>query len=213
MFWSFENRGRLLREKSEIESLAGEVPWIRTLKWGLHKDLKLKVDVDIIVGDITYEVELVYPDLFPDTPVYIRPRSPTEALWSSHQYIDGALCLEWGPDNWNSEITGAVLLQSAYKLLASEGSASTARQSVPSRHDVTFGQEVRSNPWRLVITDALGTLLKDLPSDTYYNLVTHHILHRTANVLFISELEVPEVNHFLSMTYRPVLQTISQYFP
>lgn len=187
MCWFIENSGRLLHERSEIESLAGKANWISASKWRMDEHLQLKLNVDIVIGCDIYEIELIYPEFFPDTPAYIRPRSPTQPRWSSHQYIGGVLCLEWGPDNWNSEITGAVLLQSAYKLLAAE--ASTSHEPVPSRHALTLGQEIRSNPRRLAVSEALSKILHESSWDNFYSLATHSVLHQTATVLFVSEVK------------------------
>jgi len=188
MLWAIENAARFLEERKAISDLAGRTDWLQNVRWGFAKGALLKVDADIIVGDETYDVELVYPNLFPDTPAYVRPRSST-AQWSSHQYGPGrVLCLEWGPDNWSSDITGADLVASAHKLLSAERGPDAASEAVPSRHAITFGQEVRASTERVVLTPALRRYLEDIGPQDQRELVTRCILHRPAVVTFISEV-------------------------
>ena len=64
----------------------------------------------------------VYPSYYPDTPpsVYVRDGQQI----SSHQYgPDGELCLEWRADNWDPRVTGAMMIESAYRLITGESSA------------------------------------------------------------------------------------------
>ena len=88
-----------------------------------------------------------------------------EQHWSSHQYggADGALCLEWGPDNWHPEVTGAQMLESAYRLLYAENPLGAERTefalTVPSRHRLAIGQEVRGSRFRVYAGHELGTYL------------------------------------------------------
>lgn len=188
MLWVFENSARFLCEKATLEQLCGEVAWIKEFKWRLTKDVMLEVDVDLIVGEEIYEVELVYPNLFPDAPAYVRPRTLT-ARWSSHQYgAGGVLCLEWGPDNWHPEITGAELLRSTYKLLSEESGHGTADGTVSSRHSLTLGQEVRASTRRLIVTSALAEFLRNVTTPSRHEMAAHYIFHDSTRVVFLSEI-------------------------
>lgn len=195
MLWVIENSVRFLRERSALEQLCGEVAWIKRYQWGMTKDVMLKVDADLIVGEEIYDVELVYPNLFPDTPAYVRPRAST-ARWSSHQYVGGVLCLEWGPDNWHPEVTGADLLRSTYRLLSEESGHGTAARTVPSRHSVTFGQEVRASNRRVIVTSALAELLQSLATPSHHKMTTQCILHDSTRVYFVSEISRAEGEPF-----------------
>lgn len=210
MLWVLENPARFLCERSALEQLCGEVAWIKEFKWGMTKDVMLKVDVDLIVGDEIYDVELVYPNLFPDVPAYVRPRTST-ARWSSHQYgAGGVLCLEWGPDNWHPEITGADLLRSNYTLLSEESGHGTAARTVPSRHSVTFGQEVRASSRRVIVTSAIAGFLRSVPAPSHHKMVTHCILHDSTRVFFISEISHTEGESFRS---DDLPSGIAEYIP
>lgn len=210
MLWVLENSARFLLERSALEQLCGEVAWIKKFRWGMTKDVMLKVDVDLIVGEEIYDVELVYPNLFPDTPAYVRPRTST-ARWSSHQYgAGGVLCLEWGPDNWHPEITGAELLRSTYKLLSEERGHGTAAHTVPSRHSLTLGQEIRASARRLIVTSALAEFLRNSLPPCHWKMVAYYVLHDSTRVLFVSEIERAEGEPF-----RPddLPSGIADYFP
>ncbi len=210
MLWVIQNPARFLHERAAIEDLAGEQPWIQALRWGLTKEAMLKVDVDLAIGDETYDVELLYPNLFPDTPAFVRPRTST-SRWSWHQYgPGGVLCLEWGPDNWSPQVTGADLLRSAHKLLSTERGHDAATAVVPSRHKLTFGQEVRSSTRRVVLTPAFAAFVRGLPPQAQRGVVTRTIFHNSGVVLFISEI-LPSNNEALQVSDLP--RGVSSYFP
>ena len=188
MLWAIENAARFLGERKAISDLAARVDWLQDVRWGFATGALLKVDADIMVGTETYDVELVYPNLFPDTPAYVRPRSSTDR-WSSHQYgAGGVLCLEWGPDNWTSTVTAADLLVSAHKLLSAERAPDVAVRAVPSRHALTFGQEVRATTARVVVTPALHEFVRAIAAPDHRAIRARCIFHRPALVNFISEV-------------------------
>jgi molybdopterin/thiamine biosynthesis adenylyltransferase len=195
MLWVVENPSRFVQERAAISDLAGEAPWLQGTRWGFTEDALIKVDVDIVVGEETRDVELVFPNLFPDTPAYVRPRSST-ARWSVHQYQGGVLCLEWGPDNWSPAITGADLLRSTYKLLSQEQGSSAGATALPSRHKLTFGQEVRADFRRIVVTPALAEFLRNLAPQSERTVTTRSALHDSTIVAFVSKVSQPESEPF-----------------
>ena len=144
MRWIIRDPKRLIREREEIENLASEVDWIAAVHWRLDKEtLALTADLDIRIHGIVREVDLTYPDAFPDTPAYIRPRDRSQR-WSIHQYGEGgSFCLEWRADNWHPEVTGADLIRSFYDLLSTERHPEKP-MAVPSAHRLTRGR--RCNP-------------------------------------------------------------------
>jgi molybdopterin/thiamine biosynthesis adenylyltransferase len=73
--------------------------------------------------------------------------------------------LEWGPDNWRSDVTAADMLNSAYKLLDTENPYGNddEHQAVPSRHFLTAGQVNRGKYLRLVLDNEAVSFIKDLP--------------------------------------------------
>lgn len=210
MFWGLKHPDRLQHERAQIEELAGEVDWIGATQWRLDDELRLTVNVDIVINDVTYEVLLVYPHLFPDTPAFVRPRLTTATTrWSAHQYgAGGTLCLEWGPDNWRPEVTGALLLRSAHRLLEAEAGAGSTPADVPSRHRETLGQAVRGQVYRLVVTDHLREWLDRYPLESQASLVTHNMYHRVTDVFFVSEAK-PSTGGSVIFTDLPAAITTS----
>lgn len=195
MFWVFDNPERFLEERAALQSLAGEVNWIKFLHWDFCNGTQLKVDIDLVIGDRVFDIELVYPDLFPDTAAYVCPRT-LGGNWSSHQYASGVLCLEWGPDNWHSGITGAELVRNTYKLLATEAGRDGSTTVVPSRHKLTLGQEIRNTIRRLVITPKIMEFLNSLLPQSQHKIEALTIYHDTAQVSFISKIFKTEKDIF-----------------
>jgi ubiquitin-protein ligase len=185
MQWALDDPARFLHERSEIDRLAKEVGWL-TIAWRSDNQFSIKVDLDLKVHSQIYEATLTYPDLFPETPPYIRPRDPSQR-WSGHEYGEGgSLCLEWRADNWNRSITGADMVRSAYKLLHTEQDPAQPAATVPSVHRLTSGQATRGNSFRLVCTPELLMTLASLSSPSTVQLQTRILLHNDAMVAFIS---------------------------
>jgi hypothetical protein len=154
--WFITRMGRYNRELDVIAELAAE-PWIENVKWRL--DGGLFVDADLMVGAVRRSVTLAYPAIFPFAPPSVRPREGGER-WSIHQYgTGGELCLEHRADNWQEHVTGADVLRSAHRLLTTEAGETgdpEASRVVPSAHRASLGQRLRSEPMRLVETEALA---------------------------------------------------------
>ena len=168
-FWFLENLRRLQVEKSAIEQLGISAEWLVDTAWGIDGE-GLYLDATICAHDCNYEVRMKYPTHFPYVPPGVRPRNDEER-WSTHQYVNGTLCLEWGPDTWHPEITGAQVLQSAYTLLEIENPRGSQRQTADmeirhaeSRHFLTRGQEMRNATYgRFYVGSALRSHLLSLP--------------------------------------------------
>src|SRR5690606_33832981 len=103
-----------------------------------------------------YNVVLVYPDLFPEVPAYVRSETEAE-IWSEHQYRSGTFCLEWGPDTWHPSVTGAQLLTSTFHLIDIEKphSEPSVREKAPTRHQLSLGQQLRFKSIRVFLTKNL----------------------------------------------------------
>jgi hypothetical protein len=93
----------------------------------------------------------------------VLPRGES-GRWSSHQYGPGGeLCLEYGPDNWHSDLTGADMVSSAHRLLQGERSSPLEETTVPSRHKTTLGQDLRGSFTRLLVTREVQEMLSQIP--------------------------------------------------
>jgi molybdopterin/thiamine biosynthesis adenylyltransferase len=145
-FWYYDDAARLKIERDEIDRLKTESGWLTSAEWSWLGDLS--VDCVIRIGERNYKVRMSYPRYFPNVPPVVRPIS-AEQRWTSHQYGDknGALCLEWGKDNWQPSIAGADMLRSTHRLLCGEillDFGLREEVAVPSRHRLNVGQELRT---------------------------------------------------------------------
>lgn len=158
--WFLKDMPRLSREREAIESLQDTALWLGGINWVIEKQLCL--DAVISVHGNEYSVRLVYPDFFPFVPPTVYPSNPNER-WSSHQYNDGALCLEWGPDTWHPDITAAQVLESVSKLLHIENPLGNNHEVAPSRHHLSASQILRYQYGRFLLTSGLIKYLSNAP--------------------------------------------------
>lgn len=164
--WFIDDPNLLSRERAAITELGQSAEWLVGVNWLLVEG-NLCLDAVIRAHEHDYEVRMTYPRLFASVPPVVCPLN-ANSRWSDHQYggADGPLCLEWGPDNWHPEVTGAQVLQSAYKLLDIENPLGDDLQEdirAPSRHRLLIGQEVRANMHRLYVSNALASYLGVMP--------------------------------------------------
>ncbi len=163
--WYLSDLGRLEHERTKIEELAGCAAWLRGVLWSFDRG-SLCVDADIEVTGRQYSIRLRYPEYYPAAAPTVWPRG-TDERWSEHQWgARGELCLEWGPDNWQPGVTGADVLESAYRLLSREANAALdpAVPPVPSRHESTLGQDLRREGARLTLVPTVISHLVAMPT-------------------------------------------------
>ena len=187
--WFLNNPARCYRERKVIAVLTTEVDWLQVAEWKLDGE-KLCLVVDIEAHGHLYPVQMVYPANYPASPPTVRPREANQ-YWSSHQYGDGGeLCLEWGPDNWRDEITGADVLRSAHKLFTIENPKDEGALPIvaPSRHSLTLGQELRFTFLRLIVDDALMKYTQSLPTNTWGEAQCWVMCGRASATAFIQKL-------------------------
>ena len=190
MIWFFENPARSRWEREALEQLASQVSWMSLIRLRIDESLRLVWDIDMAVGDRIYPVSLRYPNHFPFSPPVVLPRSDSEQ-WSSHQYGPGGeLCLEYGPDNWQPDITGADMIASAYRLLQGE-SGSAPDATIPSRHTTTLGQDLRSRFSRFLVTDAAGACLATISEAVLVLGQSVGALHEETWVNALSSVALP----------------------
>lgn len=115
----------------------------------------LAFDFELELGERKIPLTLVYPDFYPDAAPSILARN--RELLSGHQYgPSGELCLEHRPDNWTSEVTGAMMIESAHRLLSTEQESG---QPAPAEHRTTRAQRLRHSAFRLLFSkDTLAGL-------------------------------------------------------
>ncbi|MGE4222308.1 MAG: ThiF family adenylyltransferase [Vicinamibacterales bacterium] len=161
MIWYLRDPGRFRMEQDAVRDLERAVAWLEVAGWRIDTTLRLCLDAEIVVRDRVFPVTLRYGHVFPFGAPSVFPQA--EERWSSHQWgLGGELCLEFGPDNWRPELTGADLLQSAERLLAAE--VDVCAPPVPSRHSTTLGQDLRGAFARWIATESLQGLLTTAPT-------------------------------------------------
>jgi len=161
MIWFLEDFARLAAEKAAIERLVAEVDWLSDPVWGFADNGRIQLKFSIVIGERTYALAMTYPQFFPHTPPDVTPADPQQSL-SAHQYGNGNLCLEYRPDNWQPDLTGADLIRSAHRLISSEHPAEGAPQRVPSAHSITKGQELRTQSRRHIIVKEFAELVSGM---------------------------------------------------
>lgn len=196
--WFVTDWRRFCREKDAVRELAAEVDWLQVEEWRLDSAARLCVDAEIKAAGRTFPITVQYGLNFPDTPPSVVPR--VAERWSDHQYgRGGELCLEYGPDNWRQDITGADMLRSAERLLRlqAEG-AGRPHDIVPSRHSTTRGQDLRHASIRLLVTRSLQEALNTTPRGQTSRAKYWDLSHDQSYVVIPVELvhagETPWVN-------------------
>ena len=208
MKWALSDPARFLQERAELDRLESQVDWL-TFAWRIDTDGMIEVDLDLIIHGRTYAGRMTYPDVFPISPPYIRPRDPSER-WSVHQFgAGGSLCLQWRADNWLPQVSGADMVRSAFDLLSTEQHPEQPGV-VPSAHRVTEGQSMRNEAYRFIATNGLLQALLVLPQQTRSTMKTNKLLHSTATVAFVSEISTADS---AGQAIADLPTGISKYFP
>lgn len=162
MSWWLTQAGRARSERVAIADLEENADWLKCVKWTMSNDLHLSAEFEISVGDTDVPLKITYPSFFPDVPPQVHPLR--EVRLSRHQYgASGELCLEFRPDNWEPEMTGAMMIESAHRLLAGEQAVDGESREVPDAHRTTIAQDVRSEYFRMIMSCELQQLLEALP--------------------------------------------------
>jgi sulfur-carrier protein adenylyltransferase/sulfurtransferase len=160
--WYLTDIPRYKAEKDSIRALASQEGQIHPVNWRMSDRGRLILDVDIVVGNRTFEAFLQYPAQYPELPPSIYPRDE-KSRWSNHQYgAGGELCLEYRPDNWTTDLTGADMLASAYRLLSTENPTEGPAVVARSAHEESLGQSLRTDYLRFVHTRRLDDFLASL---------------------------------------------------
>lgn len=162
MSWWLTQAARARSERIAIAELQENVDWLKYVKWTMSNDFRLSAIFEVSVGDTNVPLKISYPAFFPDVPPQIHPVG--EVRLSHHQYgAGGELCLEYRPDNWEPEMTGAMMIESAHRLLSGEQMVDGESRQVPDEHRTTIAQDVRGDFFRFIMSSEIQRCLEELP--------------------------------------------------
>jgi sulfur-carrier protein adenylyltransferase/sulfurtransferase len=157
MIWCLENPTRARSERQGVADLAERVGWLKGVRWHLSNGAALAVDFEIEHDGGSVPLTMTYAEFHPNSPPIVLPRDGSRL--SSHQYgAGGNLCLEYRADNWETVITGAMMIESAHRLIA--GERDVDGPELPSAHAVSLGQSVRGSYFRFLLTQQFEDRLK-----------------------------------------------------
>jgi hypothetical protein len=175
MIWWVTRPSRARAEVADIADLAARSDWLRGVHWRIDA-VQLVADFEITHLGKPIALTISYPSFFPDIPPLVKPRG--EERLSGHQYGPGGeLCLEFRPDNWEPAITGAMMIESAYRLLSSEAPATGESAAVESAHRSELGRDVRGSTYRLLLSSDARAALAALPQNSLEPLAIDDYFH------------------------------------
>ena len=93
MIWWVLQAVRLSLEKADLSNLESSVDWLVIKSWQANDKLQMHVRFDVHLNGGSYELELIYPTVFPDCPPMIL--TVDRSRISGHQY--GACLLYTSP--------------------------------------------------------------------------------------------------------------------
>lgn len=175
MIWWASHPSRARSERSGIAALEERSSWLFGVTWRLSPEARLTVDFDIDRLGERVPLTMTYPNFFPEMPPQVTSRDGVRL--SGHQYgASGELCLERRPDNWDPSDTGAMMIESAHRLLVGEAPAPGIVNEVASAHRTTVGQDVRRDKFRFVMSAAARSALSGLPEYSFFDFeVAEHL--------------------------------------
>lgn len=161
MIWWIAQPSRARSEGYAIDALQEQHEWLRNVEWTFGKGGSLSANFEIERLGRLIPLTISYPRFFPDMPPQVFPRE--EIRLSSHQWgAGGELCLEYRPDNWDPAFTGAMMIESAHRLLQGEEPAHGVAARVESAHATTVGQDIRGVRMRFLLTNDFADAVSSL---------------------------------------------------
>lgn len=162
MIWWLSQNTRLNAEKAALAELEGRVDWLKVGKWLTDPELAMCVDFSIDHGGKELGFKMRYPSIFPDGPPMVY--TADQSRISYHQYgADGELCLEHRPDNWQSAVTGAQMVESCHRLIVEEQPETGEAVHARSAHVASLGRDLRSKYCRFLLSASDLEAINALP--------------------------------------------------
>jgi hypothetical protein len=159
MMWWLENPARAKAERRGVAELEERASWLSGVRWNVIAGGALSVEFQIEHQGQSYPLLMTYSLFHPSSPPTIVPQDGRQL--SAHQYLGGGgLCLEFRADNWETSIVGAMMIESAYRLISGE-----RRDDLPgvaTAHKISIGQRARGETFRILVTATAEAHLRDL---------------------------------------------------
>jgi hypothetical protein len=186
MIWWLENPARARSERQSVADLAERVSWIRGVRWYLSDGAAFAVNFDIEYDGDSIPLMMTYAEFHPNAPPIVVPRDGSHL--SRHQYgAGGNLCLEYRADNWETTITGAMMIESARRLIA--GERDVDGPELPSAHAVSPGQSVRGSYFRFLLTQPIEKRLKAIEPGQSIEIGIAEKYHAETFTVTIAEID------------------------
>lgn len=186
MIWWLENPARARSERQSVADLAERVNWLRGVRWYLSNGAMLVVDFEIEHDGESVPLTMTYAEFYPNAPPIVVPRDGSRL--SSHQYgAGGNLCLEYRADNWDTAITGAMMIESAHRLIA--GERDVDGPEVPSAHFVSIGQSARGSYFRFLVTPPLEERLAAIKPGQSIEIGVAEKYHAESFTVTVAEID------------------------
>lgn len=186
MIWWLENPTRARSERQRVAELAERVSWLRNVRWYLSNSAALAVDFKIEHDGESVPLTMTYAEFHPNAPPIVVPRDGSRL--SSHQYgAGGNLCLEHRADNWETTVTGAMMIESAHRLIAGERDGDGPE--LPSAHTTSIGQSVRGSYFRFLLTSPLVERLKAIEPGKSVEIGVAEKYHGETFTVTITEID------------------------
>jgi molybdopterin/thiamine biosynthesis adenylyltransferase len=186
MIWWLNNPARARAERESIADLSERVNWLTGVRWYLSDSAALSVDFEIEHDGKSFPLTMTYASFHPNAPPIVLPRDGSRL--SSHQYgAGGNLCLEFRADNWVTTVTGAMMVESAHRLIAGERDADG--HELPSAHHVSIGQSVRGSNFRFLLTPAAEERLKSIEPGQCVEIGVAEKIHAETITTTVTEID------------------------
>lgn len=147
-------------EREAIDALSAE--WFHNPNWSFDSQLRLTLAFEIAIARGQFFLRLIYHNTFPSSPPSIVPADGQTRL-SDHQYgTGGDLCLEIRNDNWTLDVSGAMMIESARRLLETEAPGDDgAPVYAPSAHHFPANLSLRSDHTRCYVSPLARLVLAE----------------------------------------------------
>jgi len=208
--WWMKDPERARREVAQIETLRDSAAWLHVVGPIILPGLDFAVDFELEIAGQRQPFRLAYPAFYPSTPPSVTPRDGAQV--SGHQYnTTGELCLEYRSDNWDPRVTGAMMIESAYRLVSTESGIAGVRTAVPSAHCESQGQRLRGRFCRFLRTRSVADAVRALPAQTLVSAKVSEIYTPKAFTAILTH--TGEGDTAVAHTDTPVPPRVSTEYP